>query len=57
VLAAELADEGLDEAEAPDEGLDEAEAPDEGLDDELQAAIGRVTAISTAADTAASIGL
>jgi hypothetical protein len=33
------------------------EVADEGLDDEPQAAIGRVTAISIAADTAAGIGL
>jgi hypothetical protein len=40
-----------------DEGLDELATPDVGLDDEPQAAIGRVTAISMAADMAASIGL
>lgn len=43
--------------EVADEGLDEPETPDEGLADEPQAAIGRVTAISTVADTAASTGL
>jgi hypothetical protein len=43
--------------EVADEGLDEPETPDERLDDEPQAAIGRVTAISTAAGIAASIGL